>query len=136
MQLENILIRLRKHYKVANNRKLSELLEIKYSTLATWLQRDKIPYELLSDCSQNENLSMSWLLFGKGQMSLNEEKNINNGNNFGQNNMIHNGDKIVNTSRFNYKEDVKDLLELLEYAPPAYIKSFKNKLLKFKEMSE
>lgn len=63
--INKVLEKLKTHYKVPNNRQLAEKLGIKYSTLATWLQRNKIPYELLTEISQNENISLDWLINNK-----------------------------------------------------------------------
>ena len=98
-----------------------------------------IPTDVAIKIKQLYDISIDWLLTGKGNMKLDvsdEKKNINNGNNFGQNNIIYNGDKIVNTSDFNNKEDVGELLELLKYAPPALIKNIKSKLTELKKFSE
>ena len=35
---------------------------IKKNTLSTWKARNKIPFELLIEISQNENLDLNWLL--------------------------------------------------------------------------
>jgi phage repressor protein C with HTH and peptisase S24 domain len=66
--LKEILERLKKYYKVENNRQLAEKLEINYQTLNTWLKRNKIPYDLLFKIGQNENISYDWLLTGEGNM--------------------------------------------------------------------
>lgn len=60
--IDNVLKKLRKYYQVPNNRQLANKLGIKYNTLSTWVQRNKIPYELLTEISQNENISLDWIL--------------------------------------------------------------------------
>jgi len=72
-KVKPIIERLKKLYQLTNNRELSNKLKIKYQTLTTWLQRDKVPYELLEQIAQNENISLDWLLTGKGSMQVSDE---------------------------------------------------------------
>ena len=72
--IKNVLERLRIYFKAKNNRELAEKMGINYQTLNTWIKRNKIPYELLHEIGQNENISIDWLLTGKGEMFLNQPK--------------------------------------------------------------
>ncbi len=77
-QIEKILDRLKIFYNVKSNKELADKLKVKYNTLTTWIQRNKIPFELLTQLTQNENLSFDWLLTGKGEMFLNQSPGPNN----------------------------------------------------------
>lgn len=60
--------------KIANNKDLSDFLEVSYNTLNTWIKRDSIPMDKISEFVQKRQLSYDWLLTGKGEMLLNEQK--------------------------------------------------------------
>ena len=64
--LETILRRLYEYMGFSKDLDFCEKYDIKPNTLSTWKKRNKIPYELLENISQNENLSMDWLLSGEG----------------------------------------------------------------------
>lgn len=66
-KLEEILRRLYDCMGFRKDLDFCERYDIKPNTLSTWKKRDKIPYELLETISQNENISMDYLLSGKEQ---------------------------------------------------------------------
>ncbi len=80
-RLEVILKRLYKALNVTKDADFCERYDIKRSTLSTWKSRNSIPYELLEHFSQNEDISLDWLLTGKGNMYL-SENNENNEENY------------------------------------------------------
>jgi len=125
---------------------------IKANTLSTWKKRDSLPYEHIENISQSENISMDWLLTGKGSMYLEERKSnlvVTHGdiNSNGEGNIILNGvqdcDINHNTPSKPTKKDqtiisteeLNELCELIkEYATPRYRMEIKEKLLRFKEL--
>ena len=121
--LKEILERLKSHFKCRNFKELSNVIGVKYQTLTTWLQRNKIPFELLHKIAQNENLSFDWLLTGKGEMFLNQPKIAGIVNSEIQNAAIagHNGLAIVgnningnnNTITSTLSEEDKMIQELI-----------------------
>lgn len=60
--------------KIANNKDLSDFLEVSYNTLNTWIKRDSIPMDKISEFVQKRQLSYDWFLTGKGEMLLNKQK--------------------------------------------------------------
>ena len=99
-----------------------------------------IPTDVAIKIKQLYDISIDWLLTGKGNMKLDvsdEKKNINNGHIVmnGNGNFI-SGDIKVNESDFDTKNKVKEVFGLMKYAPPAFIDNIKNKLLEFKKFSE
>lgn len=66
--IQEITNRLRAHYGCRGLKELSKKMGVKYQTLTTWVQRNKIPFELLHKIAQNENISFEWLLTGEGFM--------------------------------------------------------------------
>jgi len=75
-QIKNILERLKIYFKANNNKELAKKIGVNYQTLNTWIKRNKIPYELLHEIGQNENISLDWLLTGKGEMFLKDNPKI------------------------------------------------------------
>ena len=55
-----------------------EKFNIKPNTLSTWKKRNKIPYELIEEISQNENISLDELLFDKKATLPTTPDKINN----------------------------------------------------------
>ena len=74
--IKDILDRLCLFYGVSNNRQLSEKIGINYNTISTWIKRNSIPYEKLHKIVQKESISYDWLLTGKGDMNLKDEKSL------------------------------------------------------------
>jgi len=73
-RLDEILLRTYQGIGISKDSQFCEKYDIKANTLSTWKKREKIPYELIEKISQNENLSLDWLLAGKGEMLLQEQK--------------------------------------------------------------
>lgn len=75
-RIDEILSRLYQFMGFSKDLEFCEKYQIKPNTLSTWKKRNKIPYELLEEISQNENLSLDWLLTGKGQMLLTNKDSL------------------------------------------------------------
>jgi len=63
-KIEQILKRLYENMGFKKDTEFCDKYDIKANTLSTWKKRDKVPYELLEEISQNENISLDWLLTG------------------------------------------------------------------------
>jgi ribosomal protein S16 len=138
--IKEVLGRLCLFYGVSNNRKLSEKIDINYNTISTWVKRGSIPYDKLHNIVQRESISFDWLLTGKGQMHPEEPANsssvaINNSVGNVVNSTVSGGIHI-NTNDFNHSEDIKEIIELLKFAPSGFLTILKNKLLSFKELAQ
>lgn len=68
-------------------------------------------------------LNPLWITTGNGSMY-----NCNHGTVVG----VNNGNISVNTSDFNHSTDIKEIIELLHFAPPAYLAKLKKKLEEYK----
>jgi len=66
-RIEQILIRIYDFKGFKKDFEFCEFYNIKPNTLSTWKKRNKIPYELIEDISQNENISIDFILNGKVQ---------------------------------------------------------------------
>lgn len=132
---ELILSRLYKKLGIKRDVEFCSKYDIKANTLTTWKKRNKVPYELIEEISQNENISLDWLLFGKKTLENNHSNTVIGDNNITTGGTI-NGNISINTSKFNHKDDVAEIIELLEYAPSGFLTIIKEKLLAFKKMSE
>lgn len=73
--LNEILERLYKSLNIKNDADFCRKYGIKKNTLSTWKARNKIPYELIDDIAEKENLSLDWLLHGKNNS---QNENITN----------------------------------------------------------
>jgi len=134
--IKDILSRLCEYYEVPNNRQLSDKIGVNYNTISTWIKRESIPYEKLHSIAHNESISFDWLLFGKKSSEKNHSNTVIGNNNITTGGGSINGNININTSKFNHKDDVIEIIELLEYAPSGFLTIVKDKLLAFKKMSE
>jgi len=71
-------------------------------------------------------ISPIWLSTGDGEMFINKGTVIG----------INNGNISISAATFDHTGIVKEIIELLKYAPPGYLDIIKNKLEEFKKMSE
>ena len=69
-----IMDRLKLYFKVNSDKKIAEKLGINYNTIKTWSNRGKIPLEKILNRLQNETINIDWLLTGRGEMFLKDEK--------------------------------------------------------------
>lgn len=63
-----VVDRLLSVYGVKNDNQLSELLQIKRSTLGNWRSRDSVPYTICVRTAEERGVSLDWLLTGEGPM--------------------------------------------------------------------
>jgi len=82
-------------------------------------------------CTVNE----LWLLTGKGSMRNDESISV-----VATHNSIavgHNNSNIsINTASFDHGHEIKEIVELLQYAPSAFLGQVKERLLEFKKLSQ
>ena len=69
---EEILLRLYDFMGFKKDLEFCEKFDIKANTLSTWKKRGTIPYDLLEKISQNENISLDWLVFGNKEIKVND----------------------------------------------------------------
>ena len=131
--IKDILNRLCEYYKVPNNRQLSDKIEVNYNTINTWIKRESIPYEKLHKIAQKESISLDWLLFGEKKSE--KETSIGN-NNIVMGDIQGNNNININISQFDHKDDIVEIIELLEYAPSGFLTTIKERLHTFKDLSQ
>ena len=71
-RVEEILLRLYDFMGFKKDLEFCEKFDIKANTLSTWKKRGTIPYDLLEKISQNENISLDWLVFGNKEIKVND----------------------------------------------------------------
>ncbi|MFW2606168.1 LexA family transcriptional regulator [Aliarcobacter butzleri] len=76
-RVEEILSRIYDYMGIVKDLEFCEKFEIKPNTLSTWKKRNTIPYELIEKISQNEKLSLDFLLLGKNNLNDKENKQEN-----------------------------------------------------------
>jgi len=63
-----VVDRLLKVYAVKSDNQLSEILNVKRSTLGNWRARDSVPYSICVSTAEEKGISLDWLLTGSGAM--------------------------------------------------------------------
>lgn len=63
--IEETLRRVRNLYSVEMNKDLAEVLGLGKSTISGWVSRNSIPNEILFKISEEKNVSLDWLVYGK-----------------------------------------------------------------------
>jgi len=101
----------------------------------------EIPTDLSLKVNHLFNISLDWLLTGKGSMYLEEKKSNSNVDTGFQDCEIHNnkGSIAINISKSDFKDDsaeIEELISLLKYAPKSFIIKIIEKLRAFKELSQ
>ena len=71
----NIFERIFKYYGFKTNAEFLKKFNVKQTTFSAWKNRNSIPYDILYLVSQQENLSLHWLLTGQGDMYVNQSAN-------------------------------------------------------------
>lgn len=64
MNVDDVLLRMRKIYAVETNKKLGELLGLKESSISNWKSRG-IPSDMLFRVVSEKGVSLDWLVYGK-----------------------------------------------------------------------
>ncbi|MCT7524500.1 helix-turn-helix domain-containing protein [Aliarcobacter cryaerophilus] len=94
--------------------------------------KQKIPIELAEMMEEKFSISGWWLLTGKGEMFIVNNKsssvNVNNSNNVAVNNG--NGTITINTKDYVDSNEIKELLELLKDTPKSWIHNIIERLKK------
>ncbi|EBN9665436.1 transcriptional regulator [Salmonella enterica] len=67
---EVVLARLKQVFSVSSDVALCEALSVSPQTLSSWKSRNKIPYANCVEVSTQRNISLDWLLTGRGGMYL------------------------------------------------------------------
>ncbi|AQW87112.1 putative transcriptional regulator [Campylobacter pinnipediorum subsp. caledonicus] len=126
--VENIFWRLRWLFEVKTDKELAVAMNVPYKTLNGWKDRKSIPTKRLIDVSQDNLVSLEWLLDGKGNYSDIQNSVIVNGSNSGN---------IVNSHQHKVSSELMEFIELFEeYGNNKILQEFKDKLLKIKEVTQ
>jgi len=122
---KKILKRIAYQLGLSTNKQLANYLGISYETLNTWIQRDNIPFRIITKIAQDELFSYDWLLTGKGEKFLNDEKNkyssinMNNVDNKNGNLAVNSGNININNNEKRTIKTIDDVtendLEILKY---------------------
>lgn len=102
-------------------------LEITDKTLRNYENGKNITVDFVKKVSDLTNTDFYYLLNGNSE--INKTNLSKNKFQTDQNSII------LDTSIFNHQEDIKEIINLLQYAPSAFLTNIKNKLYKFKEES-
>jgi phage repressor protein C with HTH and peptisase S24 domain len=71
----DLLKRMKKVLGVKSDKDLAESLSIaNVATIYMWKQRERVPYEFCDKIAEKYNISLDWLMRGKGEMYLNNKK--------------------------------------------------------------
>jgi len=117
MTARDFINKIKKEYGLTSDEELALKLGISKYSIDKWIQRDKIP--------------------DKWQIILGQKPSLTNHHGIQiANNSTINGNITINTSLFNHSEDIKEIVELLQFAPIGFLKQVKERLQKFKELSQ
>jgi len=81
----------------------------------------------LGTLEKQYDINPLWVLTGDGNILKNDKAMIVG---------VNNGNMTINTSSFNHSQEIKEIINLLQYAPPGYLNKIKEKLEEFKKISE
>ncbi len=100
--------------------------------------KQKIGAEIATLIEEKFSINGWWLLTGKGKMTESEAQASPKLTNVSMtdSNLAINGTININTSAFNHSEDIKEIVELLQFAPSGFLTIIKTKLNQFKELSQ
>ena len=125
--LNNILDRLYQSLNIKNDAEFCRKYNIKKNTLSTWKARNKIPYELIEKISDENNLSLDWILRGKGSQNETGEGEMYKTPNNVQNSIIAQGSNhniVGNIIGSNVDNELKELCEAFQKLSPKKRKYF------------
>ncbi|EGR7452876.1 bacteriophage CI repressor [Salmonella enterica] len=71
---EVVIARLKQVFSVMSDSALCEKLSVSPQTLSSWKSRNKIPYANCVQVSTKNNVSLDWLLTGRGQMYITSDQ--------------------------------------------------------------
>ena len=112
-------------------------LNITDKTLRNYEKGNNITVDIIKKISETTNTDFNFLLNGKNETSIKEEKKESSTNIInGSGNIAINGNISINTSKFDHSKDIKEIIELLHYAPSGFLHTIKDKLKAFKDMSQ
>lgn len=128
---------LRNALKIGSQEKLAEILNVngaRVKSIETGRVKDMTAQEA-NILVKKFNLNIDWLLTGKGTMWNEESASV-----VATHNSIavgHNNSNIsINTASFDHGHEIKEIIELLQYAPSAFLGQVKERLLEFKKLSQ
>lgn len=70
-EAEVVIARLKEVFSVASDSALCEQIGVSPQTLSSWKARNKIPYANCVEISKQKDISLDWLLTGRGNKHLN-----------------------------------------------------------------
>lgn len=123
MKARNFLNSIKQEMNLNTDEELSELLGTSKSSLDKWIQRNKIPDK------------WKYIIKEKLESKSKYHNHVRSIKNFNYSYIV-NGDIYINTSQFDHKEDIKEIIRLLPYAPGNFLKTIKEKLETFEELSK
>ena len=131
--VNDIIARMKSAFGVKTHRELTDILGLSESSLSNWQRRKIVPEKILLKCSQLTGFSYDWLLTGEKK----SEKETSIGNNSIVMGDIQGNNNInINISQFDHKDDIVEIIELLEYAPSGFLTTIKERLHTFKDLSQ
>jgi len=129
--MKNETIETLRHSLKITKKAFSEELGITQTSYTNYIQgKREIPTSLALKMQDKYDISIDWLLSGKGNMKLSENDVLLNG-------LSKIEQALYGSDNINLPDDVDiiKLTKLLEYAPPQFISKIIDRLEAFKEMS-
>jgi transcriptional regulator with XRE-family HTH domain len=73
-EVVEILKRVKQAKNIKTDADLAKFLHVKQNTLSMWKSRNKMPYKLLITMCEKENINLSWLFTGRGEMFIQPDR--------------------------------------------------------------
>lgn len=112
---------------------LSKALNVDKNTVSGWKARQGVPMAVFKKVSQNEGISLDWLLTGNGSMRLQGDSM----DNILRSTLGLNDDQVLQRMhKLLEDQETREMIELLPYATKEFIEAVKNRLEEFKKLSK
>jgi phage repressor protein C with HTH and peptisase S24 domain len=76
-RVEQIIARMKESYGLPTDKELARQLGLGSNAVATWKQKDTVPYKQLCQAVLDLDLNLKWLMFGEGEKSESANEYIN-----------------------------------------------------------
>ena len=74
--VDAVLLRLMSLFNVDNDSELARVLNVNRQTLASWRNRDSVPYSICINIAEERGVSLDWLLTGKGEEEVSKVESV------------------------------------------------------------
>lgn len=130
-----VMGRLKEYFGVSSNKKVAEIIGLNYETMKSWGTRGKVVTKTLMEKLEGEPINFNWLFYGNGEPRItDDDRLLDDINKMAM--AINNPIDTELVMQVASDDRLRELLELLPYAPDEFIAKILERLREFKELSE